>query len=88
MEPSFADALVHAAEVSPWLGFAWCTVLTVVSKAPTLVEAWVALSKNRRQARYEHLLLYGDLSDAQHAAVREILRARDNPPPDPPPGAR
>jgi hypothetical protein len=50
MEPPFADALVHAAEVSPWLAF------------------------------------------AQHAAVREILRAgwasRDNPPPDPPPGAR
>ena len=92
MEPPFADALVHAAEVSPWLAFTLCAVLTVASKAPTLVEAWIAFSRNRRQARYEHLLLYGNLSDTQHAAVREILRAgwssRDNTPPDPPPGAR
>jgi hypothetical protein len=92
MEPPFADALVHVAEVSPWLAFALCTLLTVASRAPTLVEAWIAFSRNRRQARYEHLLLYGDLSDTQSAAVREILRTaipdRPSPPPDPPPGAR
>jgi hypothetical protein len=74
VETPLADALVRAAELSPWLAFALGSLLAVVAKAPQLVEAWIALSKNRRRARYERLLLYGKLSDDQNAAVRELLK--------------
>ena len=68
------EALVRAAELSPWLAFALGSILAVVTKVGQLVDAWIALSKHRRRARYERLLLYGNLSDDQDATVREFLR--------------
>jgi hypothetical protein len=74
VETPLADALVRAAELSPWLAFTLGSVLAVFSKVPQLVDAWIAFSKNRRRSRYERLLLHGNLSDDQKANVRELLK--------------
>jgi uncharacterized metal-binding protein len=74
VETPLADALVRAAELSPWLAFALCSIIAVITKAEQLVATWIALSNHRRRKRYERLLLYGNLSDDQKATIVKFLK--------------
>lgn len=75
MECALQEALVRAVDLSPWIALSICSLLTVVLRSSQLVAAWTRLSRNRRQARWEHLLVFGKLTDAQREDIRLLLRA-------------